>query len=294
MSQKGFVNILLIVLIVILAGTVGYLTLVNKSSQLTPIMTTTPTSTPKSSSTPTSSATTINTQTLPPTSTKKPYPQSLISITNTHLKAVRQTLPDAELFEISSFIPYKAKLVPENTIDLLIVKSHFVTPTDNVSFVEVSEEFQNWKQTRYSTSTKGFILGECYNGGAPPGPEILEAYKNCGKEAGKPEPRDKHLPIQNWKVDLDAIVQIVKENNIQTGDITVATAGRARNTPRGVTFQGSLLRQLPDDRTIILVVGREGIVENGISIADGRYIILNSENGTVLEKGTYRMNPLQP
>ncbi len=36
MNQKGFVNILLIMLVVILTGTVGYLTLVNKSQQPTP------------------------------------------------------------------------------------------------------------------------------------------------------------------------------------------------------------------------------------------------------------------
>ena len=64
MNQKRFVNILLIVLVVILAGTVGYLTLVNKALQPTPNINPSPTSTPPS--------TTTNTQIIPPTSTKKP------------------------------------------------------------------------------------------------------------------------------------------------------------------------------------------------------------------------------
>lgn len=56
MNQKGFVNILLTVLVVVLAGTVGYLTLVKKqpqpSTQLTPTPTgTAPTPTPKSETT---------------------------------------------------------------------------------------------------------------------------------------------------------------------------------------------------------------------------------------------------
>ena len=46
MNQKGFANILLIVLAVVLAGTVGYFTLANKSTQPTPIINPTPTPTP--------------------------------------------------------------------------------------------------------------------------------------------------------------------------------------------------------------------------------------------------------
>lgn len=37
MKQKGFINIVLIILVIILAGTVGYLTLIKKSTPLLPI-----------------------------------------------------------------------------------------------------------------------------------------------------------------------------------------------------------------------------------------------------------------
>lgn len=292
MNQKGFINILLIIIVVALVGAGAYFVSTRQVTTPTPSSTSTPslTSTTELETSPAPKLT----PSLTSTPIKKTDSQSLISITKTHLKVVRQTLPGAELFEVSSFIPFKAKLTPTNTVDLLIVTSRFVTTADNVSFIEVIEEFHNWEKTHYSTITKGFILGDCYTGGAAPGPEVLRAFKNCGKETGKPEQRDRHLPIQNWKVDLSDIIRVAKENNIQTGDITVATAGRVRNTPRSFTLRGSLLGQLPNDRTVVLVTGREGVLEKGISIADGRYVILNSENGTVLEKGTFTYNPPAP
>src|SRR3989338_1463750 len=164
-SQKGFVLPIFLAIIALLVIGGGVYVYENKKAEV-PVIVDTGTQPPNQNQQKT------NTQTTSPLPTPNPSPssnlkqtlvkktdsQSLISITEAHLKAVRQTLPGAELFEVSSFIPFKTKVVPDtNAVDLLIVKSYFVTTVDNVSFVEASEQFQNGKRTDYSTSTKGFI-----------------------------------------------------------------------------------------------------------------------------------------
>jgi hypothetical protein len=88
MNQKGFINVILVVIIIVLAGALGYFTLVKKSPQVTqqtpmptPTLTTTPTPTAKIS---TLTPTPVSTPSLPTSCTDKPEGAPVITSLSTY------------------------------------------------------------------------------------------------------------------------------------------------------------------------------------------------------------------
>lgn len=111
MNQKGFVNIVLIVLVVVLAGTLGYVTLVKKSA---------PTKQPQTSNS-------QNTQETPPPTTNNPPATAKTIDWNSLIPSIRtilkQTFPNEPIEESRSISVYKevditGDGIPEGLVNL--------------------------------------------------------------------------------------------------------------------------------------------------------------------------------
>ena len=194
-------------------------------------------------------------------------PISLIAVTGAQLQDARKVAPDAALFEVRTTLT--SQDLATGTPHIRFAFSDFASPGDDVRFVEVSEWFGS--QSRRTVQTLDYIRVVC-NGGA--------ARADCGQGTGQPEAHQKHLPLHGWRFDLPGLVRIVRADSLVARTpmtVTVTTAGRAG------------LPSLPAGRAIIKVL--EAPRSYGRPGATAHFIILDAGNGSVIQRGIYRVPP---
>ncbi|GEM_PF-4397174 len=286
MSQKGFASVLIIIVgVVVLAGIAGYFVL-NQRAITSPALT--PTSTPPTS--------TFTTPTLSPTPSHTPTPtpakkvdlrSSLLTITDRHLRDAEVIATGVKLFEVETSIS------PEeiNSGDILIqhVFSSFALPNTDVKYIRVNEWFDNQAKRNYTTSSESFVVQTCSGGAAPP------PGSDCGQPTGESEPREKHLPINDWNIDSQALGRILKESGMGSsrgGKIIVTTIYRLRSEYSDFFLQS--LAGFPDGQTVIgfIETGTSGAATNFSEV--GQYVVLDTEKGKVLARGDYKLPPPAP
>lgn len=214
-----------------------------------------------------------------PDSTSR-QPSLLSSVMNDHANAVREFLPDAEPIQVQ----VHSLQLGENQLPTTSVLSEFASSRDKVYYLSVH---QNIGEDHLTIRKYAFNLGDCYRGPMSPPPNPGE-YKNCGKPTGEQEENMSRLFIRNWRVDLSDIIAVGVENGFSpTKDFTVATPGGIYKFSYYYykDLESSMLGSLPEDKTIILFVDGDRVIQNGVETAFGRYLILDAENGKILEKG---------
>ena len=207
-------------------------------------------------------------------------PSSLLSIAAAHLLVVHRMLKDAQPIEIrTSLTPQE---IATGSVQISSVFSFFALPHDNVHVTSVSQWFSSAGTVHMAIETHSFIRTRCQGGAQPAG-------RICNQDTGQPESPQKHLPLRDWKIDLAALVSLLKANTYTpaySSGATITTAGRAASES---AFPLPVLASLPAAQAIILVV-EAGVSRMGTG-ATGHYICFNATTGALIGRGLYALPP---
>ncbi len=122
--------------------------------------------------------------------------------------------------------------------------------------------------------------------------------RDCGQPTGEPEARQKHLPIQDWKIDISDLERLWKENEIGFAlrrGLIITTVERFKLIGRGYVFEDAdRLMQLPGGQAIIVVIGPTGGFNPQNQTMSGPYVVVNAQSGEILVKATYVVPPPRP
>lgn len=194
--------------------------------------------------------------------------QSLIEIMNRQQELAKKQNPQAQLFEMHTSIRFNNKNTQIGNPQ--IVDSYFALPNDNINYLLIGTRYDVKDQPINEIGTRPFIGVSC--GGA--------ARTDCGKATGQAENLTKHLPIQSLKIDTTKIAQILYQYFPSTDDTEI---GVILTTPvrLGLNLQNS-------NSQTILYIRLDYSNNNHVnkSYLYYHYLVLNPENGQVLEKGS--------
>jgi hypothetical protein len=205
--------------------------------------------------------------------------RSQLAISRAHLADAATVKPHAALFESKTALD--ADQVRTGNISIRYVFDLFTSPGDDVDYVEVDEWFGSGSPRHSVVRTLGFIQVFCvaYRPGCDPATRILTT--------GEPEPAERHAPLQAWNLDLDGIATIVQREafpgSATNVNVTVTSVGRL-SLDQQLVSAAPRLGQLPSEMAIIKVDDGSVTSESGPVT---RYLILNAQNGDIIDSGSY-------
>jgi hypothetical protein len=217
---------------------------------------------------------------------------SLEKIAEKHRAAVSRQEGEVRAFEIAvrnlrPEVLRTGSLTPGVEID-----SSFVSPRDDVWYFKVHESVNvganNSPNHQLEVSKEGFVIKICNQG------YILPEMK-CQQPTGEPESRQKHLPIQNWRIRLSQVGDILLKNNYSLSDfntLIITTVGRIKSQASKTSLPDESnniiprqLKNLSDDNPIISLSGRKNMKDSSII-----FVVIDAKSGMILAKGSYQQS----
>lgn len=223
---------------------------------------------------------------------------SLEKIAEKHRAAVPHQEGEVRAFEIGVRNLKPEVLRTGNLMAGVEIESSFVLPRDDVWYFKVHESVNaganNSSNHLLEVSKEGFVIRICNQG------YILPEMK-CQQPTGEPESRQKHLPIQNWKIGLSQVGDILLKNNYSLSDfntLIITTVGRIKSQASRTSLPNESeniiprqLKNLSDDNAVISLSGRRNVKDSSII-----FVVIDAKSGMILAKGSYEQSAplLQP